>query len=126
MGVPPNGWFIHENLIDINNSLKNRVSVTFTSHVWFHYGFTIGFILISGSYGGFSSHGGNPKAGWFMRENPIKMDDYLGYPYSGNPQLVGTDTQRIPLYVYSCLLLYCFTYFYKVSSPKDHPCQSFH
>ena len=34
---------------------------------------------------GVSINGGTPIAGWFIRQNPIEMDDDWGYPYdSGN------------------------------------------
>ena len=32
----------------------------------------------------FHKHGGSPIAGWFVREHPIKMDDW-GYPYFRKP-----------------------------------------
>ena len=32
-----------------------------------------------------------PQNGWFIREDPIKMDDDWGYPYdSGNPHISTT------------------------------------
>ena len=34
-------------------------------------------------YGGFHSHGGTPN-GWFIMEQPIKMDDNWGTPISGH------------------------------------------
>ena len=41
-------------------------------------------------FGGFHSHGGNPKlAGWFILENPkqkwMKMDENWGYPHFRKP-----------------------------------------
>ena len=32
-------------------------------------------------------HGGSPKAGWFLRENPIKMKDLGGIPILGHPHI---------------------------------------
>jgi len=37
---------------------------------------------------GVSINGGTPIAGWFIRENPIKVDDKWGTPIYGNPQMV--------------------------------------
>ena len=31
-------------------------------------------------YASFHSRGGTPVAGWFIKENPTKMDDDWGYP----------------------------------------------
>ena len=36
--------------------------------------------MIQCGYGGFHSHGGIPKAGWFVVKNRMNMDDDLGVP----------------------------------------------
>ena len=40
---------------------------------------------------------GDPQYGWFIRENPIKMDDLGGTPISGNHYLVRLYVSSIPL-----------------------------
>ena len=35
-----------------------------------------------------SINGGPPIAGWFIRENPMNMDDDWGYPYFRKPAKV--------------------------------------
>jgi len=38
--------------------------------------------------GGGSINGELPQNGWFIMENPVKMDDLGVHPISGNPHLV--------------------------------------
>ena len=54
-------------------------------------------------YMGVSSNGGTPIAGWFVVENPIKVD-YLGiagYPYF----------RKHHKYIYICIYLYSYIYY---------------
>ena len=46
--------------------------------------------------GWFDSHGGTPLAGWFIRKNPIKMDDDWGYPYFRKPPNVEVSLAELP------------------------------
>ena len=39
-------------------------------------------------YGGFHSHGGSPRAGWFLMENLHEMDDLKGYLHFRKPPQV--------------------------------------
>ena len=56
-------------------------------------------------YMGVSSNGGTPIAGWFVVENPIKVD-YLGiagYPYFRKHHKY--------IYIYICIYLYSYIYY---------------
>ena len=37
---------------------------------------------------GVHSHGGTPIAGWFIMENPMKMNDEMSYPHFRKPPYV--------------------------------------
>ena len=50
---------------------------------------------------GVSTNGGTPIAGWFIRENPIKMDEDWGYPHFRKPPY-GCDMLLSPLSMFVC------------------------
>ena len=60
------------------NDLKDEFSRPVQTERWH--------VIVDQTHLGVSTNG-DTQNGWFIRENTIKMDDFLGTPFSGNLHL---------------------------------------